>query len=140
METDIVELLFNYKPDGFLLHRTTAEAWEKIQKEGLVPQLNLRENIYQKRVGSLPERITWLDREPAEVHLNRENHPVVIAVGHKQSYNMIETIPGAEYITPEIIHPSEFLGVFDWRRRPEKDFLDWLGEIEEVARKRQMER
>ncbi len=134
---EFTNLLLELAPTSFLLHFTTKQNWVKIQEEGLVPQENCQKNLYQK---PLPDKVIWLGKEPAEVHLNKDKYPIVIALSiNYEKFGLQETIPSAEYIADKQILPEEFLGVFDFTHHQkvsleEKGFFEWLERMEKKTR------
>ena len=113
-------------PTPFLLHFTTRQNWIKIQKEGLVPQKNNAPEDH------LPDRVIWLGREPVEAYVNKDQHPIVIALPiNHEKFGLQETIHNAEYVADKYILPKEFLGVFDFTQyndehKQQTEFANWL--------------
>lgn len=140
MVKEFDDILFEIGLTAFLLHSTTEQAWVKIQKEGLAPQPQEKTRLkwYRENFGvNLQDRVIWLGREPPEVFLNKDLHPIVIALPIKhEKFGLHETLLEVEYVASKSILPEDFLGYFDFTQHPkglqeESSFLKWLEEMKE---------
>ena len=125
------EYILGLSPTPFFLHFTTRENWDKIQKEGLVPQPQSPLRRSMDGEPPLSENLIWLGREPIEAYDNRAECPIVIALPLLlEDYGLRETIADAEATTDKSIPTTVFLGVFDFAEQPEgkegSAFAEWL--------------